>query len=159
MPILAKQLGATDTIQSILMSIFGIGAMMVGSMVIPRLMKRFETRQLIYISFIFTTAGIAILAMASSLWMVFVAQFLIGFASGIGYPMLMGLSIEHVAESERATAMGVYQSVYAFGMFAGPYLNGWIADGLGLPTMFAINAIVVLCFGMLGTLFLNRAKE
>jgi MFS family permease len=159
MPILAKQLGATDVTQSILMSFFGIGAMMLGSLMISKLMKQFETRNLIYVSFILTASGIGILALASTLWMVFVAQFLIGFASGIGYPTLMGLSIERVSESERATAMGVFQSVYAFGMFAGPYLNGWLADAMGLPYMFVANAIVVFLLGMLGTIFLNRSKE
>ena len=55
---------------------------------------------------------------------------LAGCSSGVNYPLLMGMSIQFVAETERATAMGLHQAVYAIGMFAGPWLSGMLADSL-----------------------------
>ena len=59
-----------------------------------------------------------------------------GVGQGLIYPTLMGLSIKAVPESQRASAMGVFQAVYALGMFGGPAISGLIADHLGLGIMF-----------------------
>jgi MFS family permease len=37
-----------------------------------------------------------------------------------------------------STAMGIHQSVYAIGMFSGPWIGGIVADALGIRAMFAI---------------------
>jgi MFS family permease len=70
----------------------------------------------------------------------------------------MGLSIRDVGDHERATAMGLYQAVYAIGMFAGPSLSGILADALGMQVMFAITGVVCVALGVLGTLQL-RARQ
>lgn len=62
-----------------------------------------------------------------------------GMGHGIIYPTLMGLSLRAVRQTERASAMGIFQAVYALGMFGGPALSGLIADYVGLSTMFAIT--------------------
>ena len=63
----------------------------------------------------------------------------------------MGMSIEQVAEAERATAMGLHQAVYAIGMFLGPWLSGILADALGIRPMFLVTCLACLTTGMLGT--------
>ena len=70
---------------------------------------------------------------------------------GIGYPVLMGMSIRYVADSDHATAMGLHQSVYAIGMFAGPWLSGILAEAIGIRPMFGLTAVASLILGVLGT--------
>jgi MFS family permease len=67
----------------------------------------------------------------------------------------MGMSIEYVRDAERTTAMGLHQSVYAAGMFAGPWLGGLLASALGVQTMFAVTAAASLTLGLLGTSLLR----
>jgi MFS transporter, DHA1 family, multidrug resistance protein len=67
----------------------------------------------------------------------------------------MGMSIERVDESQRATAMGVYQSVYAIGMFTGPWLSGLLADALGIQPMF-FTGILILGMGLSGAYWLTQ---
>jgi len=62
-----------------------------------------------------------------------------GVGQGLIYPTLMGLSIKAVPQSERASAMGIFQAVYALGMFGGPAISGLIADHLGLGVMFLVT--------------------
>jgi MFS family permease len=38
--------------------------------------------------------------------------------------------------------MGVYQAVYAVGMFTGPWLSGLLADALGIQPMFTITGFL-----------------
>jgi MFS family permease len=110
--------------------------------------NRVGARRLVLISFVLTSGGIALVAVAHSLMPIFVAQFLLGVAQGLGYPVLMGMSIRDVADAERNTAMGLHQSVYAIGMFAGPWLSGVLADVIGIRQMFGVTALACLATGL-----------
>lgn len=66
------------------------------------------------------------------------AQILIGAGWGLTFPVLMSLSIREVAAPERATAMGIFQALYALGMLIGPPLAGVWAGLWGLESVFFI---------------------
>jgi MFS family permease len=70
--------------------------------------------------------------------------------------MLMGMSIRHVAEAERATAMGLHQAVYAVGMFSGPWLSGMLAEVIGIRPTLGFTAVLCLVLGIAGA---RRLKE
>jgi MFS family permease len=148
LPILAQQLGATDIVQSMLVSM-NIGVVIVGNTLATGIANRVGARRLVYISFFLLSMGLSCAALATSLLLLFVAQFFIGLSMGIAYPVLMGMSIRHVSDAERTTAMGFYQAVYAVGMFGGPWISGWLADSLGIQTMFGITAFFCLASGLL----------
>jgi MFS family permease len=146
-PILAKQLGGTDITQSALMSMH-IGVTILGNLVAAAIVNRVGPRRMVYLSFGALCAGMVIAALAPSLPALFVAQFCIGLAMGTSYPILMGLSIRHVADAERTTAMGLHQAVYALGMFSGPWLSGLLAEAIGLQPMFGVTAFVCLILSL-----------
>jgi DHA1 family multidrug resistance protein-like MFS transporter len=160
LPILAKQLGATDVTQSMLVSM-NIGVYTLGNLMAATIVSRIGARRLVYLSFVLLFVGIGGAALAPSLPLLFVAQFWIGLALGIGYPVLMGMSIQYVAEAERTTAMGLHQAVYGIGMFGGPGLSGMLADAMGIRPMFWVTAFVCLALGLLGTRWLadKRATQ
>jgi hypothetical protein len=54
----------------------------------------------------------------------------------------MGLSIVKVAAEDKATAMGVFQAVYALGMFVRPASAGVVAQILGFDGAFFLSAVV-----------------
>jgi MFS family permease len=147
-PILAKQLGGTDITQSMLVSMH-IGMTVLGNLAATAIVGRIGARRLVYMSFILLSTGIGIAALTTSLPMLFAAQFCIGLSMGISYPVLMGMSIRYVADVERTTAMGLHQAVYAIGMFGGPWVSGWLADGMGIRPMFGVTAFLCLIPGLL----------
>jgi MFS family permease len=147
LPILADRLGATDVMQSMLVSLY-IGVVTAGSLVAATIVRRIGARRLGLISFVLLSAAIGGAALASSLALVFAALFLFGLSQGISYPVLMGLSIRHVDEAERTTAMGLHQAVYAVGMFTGPWLSGLLADAVGIRPMFGLTALACLAMGV-----------
>lgn len=67
-------------------------------------------------------------------------QIIGGFAQGLHFPLLLGLSIQDIKPSKRATAMGFYQAVYSIGMFAGPFLAGWMNEAAGLSSGFYLGS-------------------
>jgi MFS family permease len=158
LPILAKQMGATDVTQSILVTL-SIGVIIIGNLLATTIVRRIGARQMVYLNFVLMAAGVGSAALASDLWLVFVAQICIGLSQGIGYPVLMGMSIQRVADAERATAMGLHQAVYAIGMFSGPWLSGILADAMGIQPMFGVTAAACLALGLFGTYWLAEGKE
>jgi MFS family permease len=150
MPILARQLGATDVTQSLLMSMH-IGVVVLGNLLTMVIVRRIGARRLVYIGFVLLSAGIGGAALAPSPPLIFVSQFWIGLGQGISYSVLMGLSIRYVADAERTTAMGLHQAVYAIGMFGGPWLSGLLADAVGIRPVFGVTAFVCLVLGLFVT--------
>lgn len=158
MPLLANQLGATDVTQSMLLSM-NIGVMTVGNLATSAIATRIGNRKLVMLSFGLLSAGVGGAALASTLPQIFAAQFCIGLSMGIGYPVLMGMSIEKVEESQRTTAMGLHQAVYAIGMFGGPWVSGMLADAVGIRPTFVITATLCLFLGVLGTRWLQQQSS
>lgn len=154
---LAKNLGATDVILSLLVSM-NIGLVLLGNLFTTAVVNRVGSRWMVVLSFIFIGTGMGALVLARGVPMIFVGQVLMGLASGVGYPVLMGLSIRYVDDAQRATAMGLYQAVYAVGMFSGPWLSGILADAIGIQPMFAITGAACTALGLLATALL-RARD
>lgn len=143
MPILAGELGVSDVTKSLLVSL-NLVAVAVGSLLVVTLARRIETRFLVWGSVVLLSIGIGMVAVADNVSLLIASQFIFGLAAGSGYSVFMGLSIRFVAQSDRATAMGLHQAVYASGMFAGPWISGLLGDAIGIRPMFAVTA--VLCF-------------
>lgn len=154
MPILAKELGAGDVAQSMLVSLSIVGVML-GNLGVSAFANRLAARRLIAIGFVLLSLGIGGAAFTSSLLLIFICQFIIGLSQGIGAPVLMGMSIRYVGNEERATAMGSHQAIYAIGMFSGPYLSGMLADAMGIQPMFGVTAFACLLLGIWGTRWLR----
>ncbi len=67
-----------------------------------------------------------------------------GGGRGLCYPIMMALSIRSVPSADRATAMGVFQAVYALGMFAGPASTGFMGDAFGIASIFFVGGATCL---------------
>lgn len=154
---LARDLGASDVVLSLLVSM-NIGLVLLGNIITTAVVKRVGSRRMVVLGFIFIALGMGALVLARGVPMIFVGQVLMGLASGVCYPVLMGLSIRYVQDDQRATAMGLYQAVYAIGMFSGPWLSGVLADGIGIQPMFAITGAVCATVGLVGTALLSKKE-
>ncbi len=154
-PILAKNLGASGQAQSMLVSL-NLAVGMAGNLLTGTIARRTGNKILLYASFVISAIGVAVAAAAGSITAVFVAQIIIGLGFGIGYPLCMGMSIQKVDEGERATAMGLHQSVYAIGMFAGPWLSGILANAWGIQPMLTFTAVAAVVLSMVLIRFLEK---
>ena len=147
-PILAEDLGATGVTLSMLLSL-NLVIMAVGNLGATALANRIGARRLVYIGFALLFVGLIGSAMAPSLVWIFAAQVCIGLAQGVTYPVLMGLCIRYVDDSQRTMAMGLHQAIYAVGMFAGPAVSGVVAKAIGIRPMFGVTGFAALVIGLL----------
>jgi len=157
MPILARNLGASDVSVSLMLSA-NIGVQTVANLGASALSRRVGDRVLVYAGFVLMSAGLVGAGVATSLVGLWMAQLALGLSQGLAYPVLMGLSIRDVDESQRASAMGLHQAVYAIGMFAGPWLGGILGEAVGLNRMFVITSLALLVLGLAGTRLMDDGK-
>jgi DHA1 family multidrug resistance protein-like MFS transporter len=147
--VLAKQLGATNVLQSAVVSTHLVFVLL-GNFIASSQAQRVGNQRIVYASFALLFVGMMIAALAPTLAVLFAAPVFIGLALGVGYPVTMGMSIERVEDAERTIAMGLHQAIYAIGMFVGPALSGVLADHIGLQPMFGGTAFVCLALGWIG---------
>ena len=157
MAVLVKQLGGDSVAQGAVVTGILVTTVL-GNLIASSLASRVDSKYLVFASFALISFGIAWAALSQDLLMLFIAPVFLGIGGGIASPVLMGLSIENVADTGRSTAMGVYQTIYAIGMFAGPAVSGAIAGAVGMQTMFAITAFICLILGSFGTSLLQTGQ-
>lgn len=83
----------------------------------------------------------------SNLYVIYVWQAMAGFSFGAAFAVMMSLSVVNTSEDEQSTRMGLFQTIYSCGMFAGPVLMGvmlqhvnlssgyWVIGGLSLLSL------------------------
>lgn len=142
-PVYAKDLGATSADLGVLTAL-SLVPFAIAQPLTAGLNARFGSRSVV-------AAGLGIIGVTAiatptctTMPALIAVQVVAGFGRGVTSTTLMGLSIRRVPAGERATAMGVYQAVYAIGMFLGPLLGGAIGDVAGLWATFAWTGILQL---------------
>jgi len=139
MPLLARRMGASAVATSLIITL-NIAANTAANLFATLIAHRGGRRLLLYGSFAAFAGGALLPALGQSVPVLFISTVIMGLANGLFFPILLGLSIQRVDAAHRSTAMGIHQSVYAIGMFTGPWIGGVLADAVGIRSMFAIVA-------------------
>jgi len=104
------------------------------------LAPRFGTRRVVIVGFLLAAVFTAAIPYSPNLGWLAATQALNGIAQAMYFPLLLSLAIRHFVPAERATAMGLYQSTYSFGMFLGPYIAGALNAIGGLKAGFLFGS-------------------
>ncbi|KHF40893.1 MFS transporter [Halalkalibacter okhensis] len=117
-----------------------IATLFMGNVVVLRLGKWKSLK----CAFLLTAICTLLTPFVESKIMLGVLQGVNGFALGLLFPLLLGMSIEFITHEKRATAMGVYQALYAIGMFLGPLIAGILNASFGIAAGFFFAGILGL---------------
>ena len=143
-PLLAVQLGANKTQLGILVALtlagHSVGSLFAGT----KLLNWLPARSAVMTAFLFMSLASLSLPLVPNVYVLYVNQVVSGLGRGLGYSVLMGLVFQTVSTGERATAMGVFQSLYSLGMFSGPLLGGWVGTIWGISEIFIISGVITL---------------
>jgi MFS family permease len=142
-PIYAARIGASSADLGMITTA-ALGAAAVAAVLSIPLAERIGYTTTIVIGSILIAAALVVVPIIHSISTLIMIQVLNGFGRGILQTVLMALSIQSIAQQQRATAMGFYQAVYAVGMIAGPMFSGVLADNMGLSSVFYLSASLLL---------------
>jgi len=155
-PLIVQEMGANDIIKSYLLTV-NIFCLIAGNVLVTSIGKSENSVRLLAVSYLLFAVGIIFTPFAGGVGLLFLLQALLGFAHGIGYPVLIGVCMEDIPDNGRASAMGFHQSVYAVGMFLGPWLCGILAERHGLDATFIVTGAAALLISYVLLFFLRHA--
>jgi predicted MFS family arabinose efflux permease len=143
-PILAVNLGSNKTQLGVLLALnlasYSLSSLLVGT----KLLNPFSERLVVVIAFQLIAITALALPFVSNLFLLYVNQIVHGIGRGFAYSILMGFVFRLVSSDERATAMGIFQSIYSFGIFTGPIVGGWVGSFWGINGIFVMSGVFTL---------------
>jgi len=142
-PVCASDLGATRADLGLLTAI-SLVPFTLAQPIAARLTERTGFRALVVAGLALSGVMTIATPLATTFWAVTGLQVVAGLGRGLLGVSLMSLAILSVNQRERATAMGVYQAVYAIGMFLGPLAGGLIGEMAGLGAVFVTTGLISL---------------
>jgi len=149
MPNVAMSIGFTEGSLIYVVGAFmiphAIGTLLIGNVIVPRLGIYLS----LMLSFLVVFISLIVIPFTSSQALFLFFQAFTGFGLGVIFPVLLGLPIKNISDKKKTTAMGVYQSLYAIGIFGGPYVSGWMNNTFGLTSGYYFLAVLAV----LGTSF------
>ena len=157
-PVYAADLGASK----LTLGIIGVAALVPYTLTAPmnhRFAARLGENRAVFIGILVMAVTMFVVPLINNIPLLAISQGASGFGRGLVYPLLMGLSIREISGEDRATAMGVYQAVYAIGMFLGPTTAGAVADAVGLSGAFIIAGAVSAIAAVAALILLGRTND
>ncbi len=91
-----------------------------------------------------------------SLPVIYIMQMIAGIGYGILTSALAGFVIKAVLPHQRSTATGIFQSVYAIGIFVGPVIAGGVIEAASFDTAYWVIGGITLLAAFLSGIFIPR---
>jgi MFS family permease len=144
-PAYAKEVLKINELQNGILMIFSYLPTAFGALFLGRFLTgKIKEYKLVFTGMLALGAATISIPFIKAYPLLIISQTLAGVGKGISFPLLMGLSIKKIPESARGTAMGIFQAVYSFGMFFGPFIVGVIKENFEFGSAFIL--IGSICF-------------
>ncbi len=147
-PSYGASIGASNS-QLGVITMLTLGASAIASLASVRLAERFGYSIALVVGAVLLGGSLLLVPSTSTPEALAVVQFISGLGRGALSTLLMALSIRSAPPGARATAMGVYQAIYAAGMLAGPLVSGFVADSLNLSAVFRLSALLAFAVALI----------
>ncbi len=157
-PLYADRLGASKLTLGVIGTI-SLVPYTLTALVNHRFAHRMGENRAVFMGMLVMAAMMFVVPLIDNVPLLAISQGVSGFGRGMVYPLLMGLSIREISGEDRATAMGVYQAIYAIGMFTGPMTAGAFADAFGLSGAFIMSGTVSVIAAVAALILLERLRR
>tara|TARA_B100001989_G_C24531883_1_gene462083 strand:+ start:598 stop:1752 length:1155 start_codon:yes stop_codon:yes gene_type:complete len=142
-PIYLNKLSFSDSIVGNLVAFYTL-ASFIGTISSPRLIKKFGLWRIFIYSAILIGLTTLITPLFENLFLLIFLRLIGGIGGGIIFSSCMSSIVRGFQENYQASAMGIFQAVYAIGMFLGPILSGVIGSYINLESVFIFSSSVTL---------------
>ncbi|MFE8695727.1 MFS transporter [Cytobacillus sp. FJAT-53684] len=125
----------------ILLSTFGITAILIFGLPTNRIFDHFQHRHIMMLGMSIIGFALILLSMAVSLPFIFICMILYGTGFAFLFPSISAMLVEHTDEKTRGKAFGLFYAFFSLGVVAGSSLTGVLAVSFG--TGFIIAACIL----------------
>jgi multidrug resistance protein len=134
----------------------GVLLVAVQGVLVGRLVPRFGERRLILDSILIMAAGLALLPVAGTPWLLLPALSLLALGSGLHNPSSLGLLSLLTRAGEQGGVSGIYRSYGALARTLGPLAGLWMFQEVGLRSPFWTAGGIMLITFLIGWNLLRR---
>jgi len=142
-PIYLNNLGYSDSFIGNIVS-FATLFTLVGTLSSPYFLKRMNFWRVAAVFSIPLAICTLLTPYIDNIILLILVRLMVGFSHGIIFSSIMGLIVKVFDQNYQASAMGIFQAVYAVGMFSGPFISGIIGDIYDINAVFITSSIVVV---------------
>lgn len=160
LPIKTEYLNVDASITGMMLSVFGVTAIIVFASPINRIYTRYKSESLVAIGILILSISMMMLHFTASITAVFIIMIVYGLGFGLVFPSMNKIIAEHSDMHERGKANGIFYSYFSLGSVAGSMLAGYFATiynmpffGIGIVTL----AMMILLIFIRFKLELNRS--
>lgn len=140
-PIYLNEIGYSDSVVGNVVSLSTLSAI-IGTIFSPYLIKKFG----LWKAFAFASIPIGVTTLVTpyfeGLILLTALRLVAGIGTGLIFSSCMSSIVRGFEENYQASAMGIFQAIYAIGMFTGPIFSGIIASKLSLESVFIFSSSV-----------------
>lgn len=156
LPLKTETMGLTSESTGILLSTFGVVALIVFLTPINRIFDRFRPLALVIIGIIFIAVSLILLSYTSSYTNSFIAMMIYGFGFAFVFPSMNRIVADASSKVDRGKAYGIFYAFFSLGAVAGSSISGTVAQTIGEP--FIVSAVIMLASSAF-LLYIAKAKH
>jgi len=142
LPLKVDDLGMTSQTTGMLLSVFGIVALIVFLTPLNRIYDRFLSLSLILTGITFIGLSLVLLSLLSSFGSSVLSMIIYGFGFALIFPSMNQIVAEASSKLDRGKAYGIFYAFFSLGVVVGSSMSGFVSEVLGYP--FLVSAAVML---------------
>ncbi|SRR5699024_9797177 len=147
LPLKVDDLGLTSETTGMLLSIFGIVALIIFLTPINKIYDRYASLGLVLTGIAFIAIALAMLSFIPSFLSSIFAMIVYGGGFALVFPSMNQIVAETSSKVDRGKAYGIFYAFFSLGAVAGSFISGTVAEVLGLP--FLVSAGLMLLIALI----------
>ena len=157
LPLNVELMGRTTQTTGMLLSTFGIVALIVFLSPINTIFDRISAIKLTLTGLLLIGIALIILSFTTVLNISFIAMVIYGLGFAFIFPSMNKIVADASAEVDRGKAYGIFYAFFSLGVVAGSTISGWVAQASGLP--FLVSAIIMILIGVFIGFIARKNKQ
>ncbi|MCF3944689.1 MFS transporter [Oceanobacillus alkalisoli] len=153
LPLKVSDMGLTSETTGMMLSTYGIVALIVFLTPINRIFDRLSSLSLVITGIMIIGSVHIMLNIVSIYWLNMLLMVVYGIGFAFVFPSMNKIVAEASSKVDRGKAYGIFYAFFSFGAVAGSFVSGATAETLGLP--FFSSAITMMAVGVI-LLFIAR---
>src|SRR5690625_162810 len=142
LPLKTETMGLAADSTGLLLSTFGIVALIVFLTPLNRIYDRFRPLALVIIGIALVAVSLIVLSYTTSFISSFLAMIVYGFGFALIFPTMNSIVTEASSKVDRGKAYGIFYAFFSLGAVAGSSISGTVAQTFGEP--FIVSAVIML---------------
>ena len=145
-PVAASDMGSGDFQLGLLLTVTVLASILAAVLCGIYFVRLLGEKQTIITGFLLMAFSYAIIPFLPGIFWLYITQFFAGIGQGFVFSLLIEMSIKNISKMNKGLAATIFQMIYGIGMFAGPFVLGFISDLIGFSVSFWVAGIM----GILG---------